>query len=76
MIILFSILYAIFAFAMVVVVYHWAITTGVRVEGNDELAAIIFGLVWPLTLVGIIIYSIIPLVRVVEKLVYKRRDDE
>lgn len=75
MILYFSgILYGLIAFATMVIVYHWAINTGNRVKGGDELASVISGILWPLTLFWVSIYSIVPLVKMAEKFMYKRDD--
>ncbi len=70
MIICLSILYAIVAFATMVIAYHWAINYG-RMEGTDEFVSVVLGIIWPITLCWVSLYMIVPLIKITEKFIYK-----
>jgi hypothetical protein len=60
-----------------VVVYHWAANDGehrsLRIEVADEITSITLGLMWPIVWFCMALYSIIPAIKYVEQLIYKKK---
>ncbi len=73
LIFLLSAVYAICAFATMVVAYHRVINWGDRYEVQDEMVSVVVGVMWPIVWLGVALYTIVPAIKYVEKLIYQKK---